>query len=414
MSLKSGTNSFHGTGYEFFRRKWLDANSFLLNARSTPKVDHYLDQYGFEVDGPVKIPGLYNGTNKTFFMFNGEKYREGTPARAVQHACRRAAMKNGDFSRLVDAQGRPIIIYDPATGRDVNGVWTRDPFPGNIIPANRINPAAKAIMQDYPDPNCTTAGQRHWQQNLCYTEHFNKDLFWNWVGKVDHNFSQNDRIVLPLGEERAQRGPQHQRDSQRPGPERPAAARPRATTRVVGDWVHVFGGGTVFNVRGSYTYLPGGQPVRLAFGFDATQFGGPRASSSQFPAAEVGGMFPVVTLGRVRAAVARLRAEHEQELHDPAEHLDDARQAQHPQRSRHALDQRLQRELRQRRRTDRLHPQLHAQHAEQHQRARRQLLRVVPARRTVRAATCLSTCSRTTSGSSSRRGSRTTGASTTS
>src|SRR6478672_9809508 len=190
MSLKSGTNSFHGTVYEYYRRKWLDANSFLLNARSTPKVNHYLDQYGFEIDGPVKIPGIYNGTNKTFFMFTGERYREGTPA-AQFSSVPTAAMKTGDFSGLKDAQGRPIVIYDPLTGHDVNGLWVRDPFPGNIIPANRINATAKAIMQYYPAPNCTTAGQPNWQQNLCYTEHFNKDVFWNWVGKVDHNFSQN-------------------------------------------------------------------------------------------------------------------------------------------------------------------------------------------------------------------------------
>ena len=56
MSLKSGTNSFHGVGYEFMRRKWLDANSFLINARNAPKTDHYLDQYGFSVDGPVVFP----------------------------------------------------------------------------------------------------------------------------------------------------------------------------------------------------------------------------------------------------------------------------------------------------------------------------------------------------------------------
>ncbi len=73
MSLKSGTNAFHGVGYEFYRRKWLDSNSFLLNARNAPKTDHYLDQYGFIADGPII-------KNKTFFMFTGEKYREGTPA----------------------------------------------------------------------------------------------------------------------------------------------------------------------------------------------------------------------------------------------------------------------------------------------------------------------------------------------
>src|SRR5882762_5825174 len=56
MSLKSGTNTLHGSGYEYYRRKWLDANSFLLNARNSAKVQHYLDQYGFSVDGPVQIP----------------------------------------------------------------------------------------------------------------------------------------------------------------------------------------------------------------------------------------------------------------------------------------------------------------------------------------------------------------------
>ena len=73
MSLKSGTNSFHGVVYDFMRRKALAANSFLLNSRNAPKTDQYIDQYGFSVDGPI-------WKNKTFFLFTGEKYREGTPA----------------------------------------------------------------------------------------------------------------------------------------------------------------------------------------------------------------------------------------------------------------------------------------------------------------------------------------------
>src|SRR5439155_12516653 len=146
MSLKSGTNSFHGSGYEFYRRKWLDANSFLLNSRNSPKVQHYLDQYGFSVTGPVRIPGLYDGKNKTFFAFTGEKYREGTPA-PLFSTVPTEAMRRGDFSGLVDAQGRQIIVYDPATGRDVNGVWTRDPFAGNQIPSNRFDPLAVKLLQ---------------------------------------------------------------------------------------------------------------------------------------------------------------------------------------------------------------------------------------------------------------------------
>ena len=143
MSLKSGTNSFHGVGYDFLRRKGLAANSFLLNSRNSPKTDQYIDQYGFSVDGPII-------KNKTFFLFTGEKYREGTPA-PVFSTVPTPAFKNGDFSNLVDASGNLIRIYDPATGHDVNGVWTRDPFPGNRIPADRINPTARAMMQYYPD-----------------------------------------------------------------------------------------------------------------------------------------------------------------------------------------------------------------------------------------------------------------------
>jgi len=109
-------------------------------------------------------------------------------------------MKRGDFSGLVDAQGRLITIFDPATGRDVNGVWTRDPFPGNIIPANRISATASAMMKYYPDPNYTTAGVAPWQNNLDYPEHFNKDLFWNWVLKIDHNFGEKDRAFFRWGE----------------------------------------------------------------------------------------------------------------------------------------------------------------------------------------------------------------------
>jgi hypothetical protein len=293
MSLKSGTNTFHGTGYEYYRRKWLDANSFQLNARNTPKVQHYLDQYGFEVDGPVVIPGLYNGKGKTFFMFNGEKYREGTPAAQLSDVPT-AAMKAGDFSKLADAQGRPIIIYDPATGRDVNGVWTRDPFLGNIIPATRFNATAKGLLQYFPDPNCTTPGQPDWQRNLCYNEHFNKDVFWNWVGKVDHNFTSKDRTFFRWGKN--ERNEVRNTTAIRSGPaQNGQLPLVRANDAVVGDWVHIFGGGTVFNVRTGYTYYLEGSRADSAFGFDATQLGWPSSVVSQFPAAQVGGLFPVFT-----------------------------------------------------------------------------------------------------------------------
>jgi hypothetical protein len=293
MSLKSGTNSFHGTGYEYYRRKWLDANSFLLNSRGTPKVEHYLDQYGFEVDGPVRIPHLYDGLNKTFFMFNGERYREGTPAAQFSNVPT-AAMKAGDFSKLVDAQGRPIIIFDPASGHDVNGVWVRDPFQNNQISPLRFNATAKFLLQYFPDPNCTTPGQPDWQQNLCYNEHFNKDKFWNWVGKVDHNFSSKDRVFFRWGKNT--RNEVRNTTAIRSGPaQNGQLPLVRANDAFVGDWVHILGTGTVFNVRSSYTYYLEGSRSDYAFGYDVTQWGWPASLVSQLPAAQVSGMFPVVT-----------------------------------------------------------------------------------------------------------------------
>src|SRR5438105_571189 len=120
VSLKSGTNAVHGTAYEFARRKAWDANSFQNNAVGAPKGEHYLDQYGGQIGGPVYIPKLYNGRNKSFFMFDYERYRENTP-RPFTLSVPAPEFSTGDFSKLVNGVGQQIVIYDPATGKDVNG-----------------------------------------------------------------------------------------------------------------------------------------------------------------------------------------------------------------------------------------------------------------------------------------------------
>ena len=285
MSLKSGTNSYHGVVYDFMRRKALAANSFLLNSRQSPKTDQYIDQYGFSVDGPI-------WKNKTFFLFTGEKYREGTPA-PLFSTVPTPAFKNGDFSNLVDRQGNLIRIYDPATGRDVNGVWTRDPFPGNIIPAERINPTARAIMKYFPDPNNTDPAVAPWERNLAWAEHFNKDLFWNWVGKVDHNFGANDRTFFRWAEnERNEIG--NRGNAIQSGPAQDGQLPLiRSNRAVVGDWVHIFGAGTVFNLRGGYTYFLEWSQSTDAFNFDATEFW-PASLVDQLPSQPLGGLFPRV------------------------------------------------------------------------------------------------------------------------
>jgi hypothetical protein len=196
VSLKSGTNDFHGAVYEFARRKALDSTEYLFKVNNREKPDHKLDQYGFQVDGPVRIPGLFDLRDKTFFMFNYEGYKEATPNPATYTVPDEAQLR-GDFSGLRDAQGRLITIYDPATGRDVNGVWTRDPFPGNVIPQNRIDPVARNIATYFLRPNqAAPAGSDPWRNNFLFAPNLAYDTFRNIATKVDHNFSEKTRMFV--------------------------------------------------------------------------------------------------------------------------------------------------------------------------------------------------------------------------
>jgi hypothetical protein len=206
VNLKSGTNNFHGTLYEFMRREWLDALDFRLKANGTSKPKHYLDQYGGLAEGPIRVPWLYNGKDKTFFMFNYEGYREGVPA-PLRLSVPEPEMLTGDFSKLVDRFGKPINIYDPLTGNEANG-YTRTQFSDpsratpanplglNIIPANRLNPIAQKILSFMPKSNQRDAGSDYSKNNLFVSPNLATDRFWNWTAKVDHQFNEKHRMYL--------------------------------------------------------------------------------------------------------------------------------------------------------------------------------------------------------------------------
>src|SRR5215475_4858130 len=164
VNLKSGTNELHGTLYEFMRRAPLDATDFRLKAKEASKADHYLDQYGGQFEGPIRVPWLYNGKDKTFFMFNYEGYREGVP-QPLTLSTVAPEFLDGDFSKLADRTGKQIVIYDPLTGNAANN-YTRTPFPGNKIPANRINPIAKKILSYMPKPNVSDSTADYSKNNF--------------------------------------------------------------------------------------------------------------------------------------------------------------------------------------------------------------------------------------------------------
>jgi len=281
VSLKSGTNTIHGTTYEFLRRRALDANSLLLNAREAERADHYLDQYGLQLDGPVQLPGLYDGRDKTFFLVQYEGYREGTPNPLVG-STPTEAMRRGDFSDLRDATGRLITIYDPTTGRLENGVWVRDPFPGNKIPEARINPVARRLMEHYPLPNTSTAGSPSWQNNLADLEHIARDKFYNFLIKIDHNFSPKDRVFARFAHNQRK-----ELRSQTPVVSGPAAFGQLPQERVnhagVADWVHTLGQSAIFNMRVSVNRFVEDNRTDQGLDFDATELGLPQSLADALP-----------------------------------------------------------------------------------------------------------------------------------
>ena len=158
-STKAGTNKFHGSVFQFVRDSALDAKNYFDPAdRDIPPFTR--KQYGVTVGGPVVVPGLVDGRNKLFFMFNWEGLRE-EKSLTASPSLPLSAWRNGDFSQLRDAAGNPVTIYDPATRVfDAAGNVTQapTPFAGNVIPQNRIHPVSRGLLEFYPLPEQERTG----------------------------------------------------------------------------------------------------------------------------------------------------------------------------------------------------------------------------------------------------------------
>jgi hypothetical protein len=204
MTLKTGTNKLHGSVYEYARRTFLDANTWSNDFYGNPTPPQTRNQYGAELDGPVIFPKLYNGHDKTFFLLQFENWSSTDPG-TLTVSVPEPQWLTGDFSNLTyyDANTgsqQPEIIYDPLTlHANASGVLVRDPFPGNIIPASRIDPVAQTLLSYYPKPNTApTPGLNPWTNNY-ETPAPLVDLYRNLLGKIDQNISSKDRLSLRYG-----------------------------------------------------------------------------------------------------------------------------------------------------------------------------------------------------------------------
>jgi hypothetical protein len=144
---KSGTNGFHGSAYEFLRNNDFDANDWFSNKLGRSRQIYKQNDFGFTVGGPVWIPKIYRGRNKTFFFFSLEGFRNRNGASNVTASVPTPEMYNGDFSKWVDSKGNVIPIFDPTTqSTAANGTVTRTQFANNMIPKSLFNPlSVKAL-----------------------------------------------------------------------------------------------------------------------------------------------------------------------------------------------------------------------------------------------------------------------------
>jgi outer membrane receptor protein involved in Fe transport len=171
---KSGTNEFHGSVFEFARRGRFDERLYF----ATVDPERKQDQFGGSIGGPIF-------RNRTFFFGDYEGYRleEGQPNLITVPTM---AMRNGDFSALLPG----TVIYDPTTSRQVGTTTVRDPFPGNIIPQNRIDPIARNLMQLYPAPTTSGLVNNYSGQTNRTQDSNSTDV------KVDHRFTQNNTLAM--------------------------------------------------------------------------------------------------------------------------------------------------------------------------------------------------------------------------
>jgi hypothetical protein len=144
---KSGTNSYHGSMYDFIRNNQADATPYFFPYNNAPPTvfPYKWNDYGFELDGPIRIPKVYNGKDKFFFMI-ADEWRKVRSTNQGNATVPTAAMVAGNFQGYTRADGTtPVTIYDPATG-DANG-FGKTPFPNNTIPAGRIAPQSTALLK---------------------------------------------------------------------------------------------------------------------------------------------------------------------------------------------------------------------------------------------------------------------------
>ncbi|HTH37094.1 MAG TPA: TonB-dependent receptor [Pyrinomonadaceae bacterium] len=192
VAIKSGTNELHGAAYFYDRDKSRTANNFFNNRAGLERPDRKYNRYGVMLNGPVRIPGIFDGRDKTFFLFSYERQKDNV-AQPTTYSVPTMLMREGNFSEVLAT----TPIYDPLSAYMGNatcgttGTLTqvcRTAFANNVIPEGRIYAPARALLRMFPQPNLPGV-----------TDNFITDLnlqrpYRSYLAKIDHNINANNRI----------------------------------------------------------------------------------------------------------------------------------------------------------------------------------------------------------------------------
>jgi hypothetical protein len=190
---KSGTNNLHGNVYEFHRNSALNANNWFSNRAGRGIPDFHRNVFGGTLGGPVVIPKLYDGRNKTFFFYDFEGNK--TASAATRTVTVPSMLeRDGNFTETRAANGRLISIFNPfSTYKTADGRTLRQPFANNIVPKSMFNPIAVNALKTYPTP--TSEGNLNTHANNFFGQGVNNGEGNQMDIKLDHIFSEKQRIM---------------------------------------------------------------------------------------------------------------------------------------------------------------------------------------------------------------------------
>ena len=193
MITKSGTNEVHGDVYEFHRNSALNANNWFANRAGRAIPDFTRNVFGGTVGGPVRIPWLYNGKDRTFFFYDYEGTRQSSATTRTM-TVPTAQERVGNFSDTRASSGQLITIYNPFdTYRTASGRTLRRAFAGNVVPVSLFDPVALNVLKYYPQP--TSAGLPFTHANNLFAQGVGVSNADQMDIKLDHNLSEKQRFT---------------------------------------------------------------------------------------------------------------------------------------------------------------------------------------------------------------------------